>query len=126
MRSPETLQAISIDLKANENRVRVRVTEANGAYRVAVSASDSQVARAVQGDVRDLVQRLDEAGFDSNLWMPEDIIRTEGGRETNTPNDRGSTDARSMQSDDRSQRERKPTPSWIADIEEATDGGNGK
>jgi hypothetical protein len=68
--APSAANDIKIALNDNGQRVELRVTERAGDIHVTVRTPDSQLATAMREDLPALSSRLEQSGFQSEMWHP--------------------------------------------------------
>jgi hypothetical protein len=67
----EPARQISIRLAGTDSaNVDVQIRERAGKVQVAVRTGDPQLAKSLQSDLSDLVNRLDVRGFKTETWVP--------------------------------------------------------
>jgi hypothetical protein len=67
----EPARQISLRLAGTDSaNVDVQIRERAGKVQVAVRTGDSQLAKSLQSDLSDLVNRLDVRGFKTETWVP--------------------------------------------------------
>src|SRR5205807_1928170 len=67
----EPSRDITLRLSEDNKSVEVRLVERSGELRVAVRSPDAQVAESVRAGLSDLVERLDQRGFETEVWRPQ-------------------------------------------------------
>lgn len=121
-RAAEPVQSVSIDLQASsDERLRVRIAETTTGLRVAVTGGTHDTAERVRAGLPDLVARLDESGFSSEVWTPDQVNRVEYASDLNNSmgRDQSNADMQGRSSDGHPGSRRRQQPQWLADIEEA-------
>lgn len=71
--APQAQPARQISLKLSgpdSARVDVQLSEKGGKVQVAVRTADHELAKSLQGDLGDLVGRLENKGFKTEVWVP--------------------------------------------------------
>ncbi|MDX2121767.1 MAG: flagellar hook-length control protein FliK [Gemmatimonadota bacterium] len=68
---PEAAAEISLRVDApDRDPVEVRVRESGGAIEVAVRATDAGTATTLRSELSELVDRLEQSGYQSDAWVP--------------------------------------------------------
>lgn len=67
---PAPLKQFDIRIPNESGGVTVRVQERAGSVEVSVRSSDAQIASSVSETLPDLVQQLDQQGFNAETWTP--------------------------------------------------------
>jgi len=68
---PQPARQISLKLTGPDSaKVDVELSEKGGKVQVAVRTADRELAKSLQGDLGDLVGRLETKGFKTEVWIP--------------------------------------------------------
>jgi hypothetical protein len=128
--APQALREVSLRLSVPSSstaasNVDVQLAERAGKVQVAVRTADQDLARSLQGNLGELVSRLEEKGFKTDAWTPATaqhggltVRQSSTSGESQNNSDRsgsqgGQSDSSGQQQSDRRQQGRR----WPADLE---------
>ena len=121
--SVEPAHNISLRLAGDHgSALEVRVIDRGGEVRVAVRSTDTAVAETVRAGLPELVERLGQRGFETEVWRPA-AIRPSSGSETRSNQEspdggafgRGGEENRGAHEQRQGQRENKPA--WLEELD---------
>lgn len=71
----QPVRDLSIQIgQSNQERVELRVTQQSGELRVAVTASDPDLAHGIQQGLPQVLARLEEVGLRAEAWRPAGVV----------------------------------------------------
>ncbi len=111
---------------AGANKVNVLFTEKDGKVDVAVRTPDLDLARSLQSDLGDLVDRLDHSGYKTVAWIPSSAHPTAAaagwssgsGGDQNDSKHSGSWAGERQSQDGQNQSGQRPRPHWFEQLQE--------
>lgn len=120
---------ISMKLEgADSKQVAIQLTERAGRVQVAVRTADHELAKSLQGDLGDLVSRLENKGIKTEAWVPATTARHaapvsfDAGNQTNNQGQSGGQGSGTGQEPGRQgqngSNQRQQQPRWNAQLEE--------
>jgi hypothetical protein len=128
----EPAREISIRIPSGDNgNVDVQIVERNGKVQVTVRGTDAQLNSALRGELTELVHTLDQKGYRTETWTPNDTyplassgapeVRSTGRGESspdwsgNPQNDGGQGGGSSGNQQQR--RQQQDRPDWLIELE---------
>jgi hypothetical protein len=107
---------ISVQIAAsNQSAASVRVVDRGGELRVAVRASDTQLAASLRTDVEQLASRLNSVGWNAEIWKPQKLMNERQGSPETEPAPSGQS--ASDQKDARERDRKQQGPEWAEEFE---------
>ena len=106
----------------NNSALEVRVIDRGGELRVAVRSPDTAVAETVRAGLPELVERLGQRGFETEVWRPA-AVRLTDGSETRSRQESpdGGAFGRSGEQNRGGQEQRHPPrenkPAWLEELD---------
>lgn len=127
--APQPLREVSLRLavgtsEASKGSVDVQLAERAGKVQVAVRTADQDLAKSLQGNLGDLVGRLEERGFKTEAWTPaiaqhSELTMREAAASSASQNHSGGSGAQDGQPDSRGQRQsgQRRQGRWESELE---------
>lgn len=105
----------------DQTSAAIRIVDHSGELRVAIRASDVQLASSLRGNVEQLTSRLNATGFSAEIWKPESIAPASriqsSGSETNEQRHSGSQQQFKSASDRDQQNPKQKRPDWTEEFD---------
>lgn len=113
--SREPVREIAVRLAGQDENVEIRMAERAGEIRLSVHAADAELRRALQDNLPELVQGLEERGFATQAWRTgESSLRSDTGEHGGGEPPQGGGQNGGHQ--DGRQHRRNPQPAWLDEI----------
>ncbi|MGH9632787.1 MAG: hypothetical protein ACRD7E_31170 [Bryobacteraceae bacterium] len=121
----QPLKEFAVRVARAEEHVDLRLTERGGSLHVSVRTPAGELARSLQDGLPELVRRLDQGGFRSEVWTPGTSAPTaaeETSGDSTSSDNGGFSDAQhegsSGERQGRGQERRQQRPDWTAEFED--------
>lgn len=127
---PQPAREITLRLTADDaGTVDVQLREKAGQVQVAVRTDDPQLTKSLQNDLGDLVGRLENKGYRTEVWAPvagraavsEPAQAGAGGGQ---PQHWGSASGQQQKQEEKNQPNQRQQPKWVAELEETLSNEN--
>ncbi len=123
---PQPTRQISLKLAGRDSTsVDVQLRERGGKVQVAVRTPDHELTKSLQGDLSDLVGRLESKGFKTETWVPAaareapDASGPGSGLGQNQPQHSDSWAGQQQGQQERHESHQRQQPRWMAQMEES-------
>lgn len=113
--SREPVREIAVRLSGENENVEIRMAEQSGEIRLSVHAADAELRQALQDNLPELVQGLEERGFAAEAWRAgEGSLRSDTGEHGGGEQPQGGGQGGAHQ--DGRRHRRNPQPEWLDEI----------
>jgi hypothetical protein len=128
--STQATRQISLKLEGPDSqKVAIQLTERAGKVQVAVRTGDGDLAKSLQGDLGELVGRLENKGFKTEAWVPAAVRHAtaavfEPGNPANSQGQSGNSGSGTGREPDQQRQNgsnQRQHPRWAAQLEESLD-----
>jgi hypothetical protein len=128
--STQPTRQISLKLEGTDSqKVAIQLTERAGKVQVAVRTADGGLAKSLQGDLGDLVGRLENKGYKTEAWVPATVRHAtsavfEPGNTANSQGQSGNSGSGSGREPGEQKQNgsnQRQHPRWAAQLEESLD-----
>lgn len=131
---PQPAREISLRLTGEDStNIDVQLRQRAGQIQVAVRTDDPQLARSLQTDLGDLVGRLDNRGYKTEVWTPvAGRLATAMGEQSGSssgqgqPQHSGSGSGQQQKQEEKNQSNQRQQPKWMAQLEETLSNENAR
>lgn len=116
----KSVSEVAVAIDGEEGRLRLRMESRSGELRAWVTGTTPDAVDRVRAELPDLTRSLREAGFRSQLWMPDSVRQAVPASELHASMEhgQGSFDRYDGQREHESPR-RRPQPDWLEQFEES-------
>jgi hypothetical protein len=104
---------------ADQTSASIRMVDHNGELRVAVRASDPQLADSLRGNVEQLTSRLNNNGWNTEVWKPSVVapaVRTQSSSQEMSQGQSGQKNLAENFSDREQQNRKQKYPDWVEEF----------
>ena len=103
---------------ANQTSASIRMIDHSGELRVAVHASDPQLADSLRGNVEQLTSRLNNNGWSTEVWKPTvaPAVRSESSPQDMQQGQQATKDQQGERSDPGQQNNKQRYPDWVEEF----------